>query len=111
LASRAGKNSIVEDLFAARLRRRPEILRTSGCLADLGWMLAGAKYRASSKSGLAVLGKSKSPTGQIVLFMDELPRWSAGAAEEPSTPATAGSRRCSGELRAIGAATLNEYRK
>jgi ATP-dependent Clp protease ATP-binding subunit ClpB len=81
---------------------------------DLGAMLAGAKYRGEFEDRLkAVLKEIEDSQGQIVLFIDELHTLvGAGAAEgaiDASNMLKPALAR--GELRAIGATTLNEYRK
>ena len=81
---------------------------------DLGSMLAGAKYRGEFEDRLkAVLKEIEESNGQIVLFIDELHTLvGAGAAEgaiDASNMLKPALAR--GELRAIGATTLNEYRK
>jgi ATP-dependent Clp protease ATP-binding subunit ClpB len=81
---------------------------------DLGAMLAGAKYRGEFEDRLkAVLKEIEDSSGQIILFIDELHTLiGAGAAEgamDASNMLKPALAR--GELRAIGATTLNEYRK
>ena len=81
---------------------------------DLGAMLAGAKYRGEFEDRLkAVLKEIEESDGQIILFIDELHTLvGAGAAEgaiDASNMLKPALAR--GELRAIGATTLNEYRK
>src|SRR3954447_12162152 len=111
-----GKTAIVEGL-ARRIVSGdvPEVLRSKRLLAlDLGAMLAGAKYRGEFEDRLkAVLKEIEESQGQIVLFIDELHTLvGAGAAEgaiDASNMLKPALAR--GELRAIGATTLNEYRK
>ncbi|MFY9622006.1 MAG: ATP-dependent chaperone ClpB [Pyrinomonadaceae bacterium] len=111
-----GKTAIVEGL-AQRIVSGdvPETLRNKRLVGlDLGAMLAGAKYRGEFEDRLkAVLKEIETAQGQIVLFIDELHTLvGAGAAEgaiDASNMLKPALAR--GELRCVGATTLNEYKK
>ena len=111
-----GKTAIVEGL-AQRIVSGdvPETLKGKRLVGlDLGSMLAGAKYRGEFEDRLkAVLKEIQNSNGQIVLFIDELHTLVGAGAGEGAIDASNMLKPAlaRGELRCVGATTLNEYKK
>ncbi|HUG09114.1 MAG TPA: ATP-dependent chaperone ClpB [Acidimicrobiia bacterium] len=111
-----GKTAIVEGL-ARRVADGdvPEGLKTKRIVAlDLASMLAGAKYRGEFEERLkAVLDEIKNSEGEIITFLDELHTLVGAGAAEGAMDASNMLKPmlARGELRLIGATTLDEYRK
>jgi len=111
-----GKTAIVEGL-AQRIVAGdvPDVLKTKRLVAlDLAALVAGAKYRGEFEGRLkAVLKEISEAEGQIILFIDELHTLVGAGAAEGSMDASNMLKPAlaRGELRAIGATTLNEYKK
>jgi ATP-dependent Clp protease ATP-binding subunit ClpB len=111
-----GKTAIVEGL-AQRIVSGdvPETLRDKRLVSlDLGAMLAGAKYRGEFEDRLkAVLKEIENAHGQIILFIDELHTLVGAGASEGAIDASNMLKPAlaRGELRCVGATTLNEFKK
>jgi ATP-dependent Clp protease ATP-binding subunit ClpB len=111
-----GKTAIAEGL-ALRIVQGdvPEMLKDKKIITlDIGSLLAGAKYRGEFEDRLkAVIKEVTDADGQIILFIDELHTIVGAGAAEGSVDASNMLKPAlaRGELRAIGATTLNEYKK
>ncbi|KAJ3300824.1 hypothetical protein HK104_000017 [Borealophlyctis nickersoniae] len=110
-----GKTAIVEGL-AQRIVRRdvPASLQARIFSLDMGALIAGAKYRGEFEERLkAVLKEVKDASGNIILFIDEI-HMVLGAGKTEGSMDAANLLKpmlARGELRLIGATTLNEYQK
>ncbi len=111
-----GKTAIVEGL-AQRVADGdvPQPLKNKKIVAlDIGALVAGTKYRGEFEDRLkAVLNEIKEAGGEIVLFIDELHTIIGAGAAEGAVDASSMLKPplARGELRCVGATTLNEYKK
>ncbi|CAN5452878.1 ATP-dependent chaperone ClpB [soil metagenome] len=111
-----GKTAIVEGIAQRIIRGDvPESLKNKRLVSlDMGALVAGAKYRGEFEDRLkAVLKEIESASGRIILFIDEIHTIvGAGAAEGAMDAANLLKPALArGELRCIGATTLDEYKK
>ncbi len=110
-----GKTAIIEGL-AQRIANGdvPQSLKEKQLMAlDMGALVAGTKYRGEFEDRLKALLKEIKESGQIILFIDELHTIVGAGAAEGTVDASNMLKPAlaRGELRCIGATTLNEYKK
>ena len=111
-----GKTAIVEGIAQRVVAGDvPESLKSKRLVQlDLGALVAGSKYRGEFEDRLkAVLKEIEESSGQVILFIDELHTLVGAGAAEGSIDASNMLKPAlaRGELRCIGATTLNEYKK
>lgn len=111
-----GKTAIVEGLAQRIIRGDvPEGLKNTKLVAlDIGALVAGAKFRGEFEERLKkVIAEVEKSQGQIIMFIDELHTVVSAGASEGSTDAgnLLKPMLARGQIRTIGATTVNEYRK